>query len=1422
MKKIILLMFFACLFIMCDNDSLFIADDEIQAVSIESYFCDTNYTSFITADDFEGHIYKSVTIKRGESVKLISFVTGDTSHLDIKWEMGDGKAILDSLFVSHTYNTIGIFKAIFSVSDSEGFKISDTVVINVEAISGAAISGYAYYHGKKTHDSISVKFIQSGIVKYVFKTDVKGRYGQPEHFVAGIYDILFEPLKFTSYPVNNTLKSIQINDGLINTIDTVILEDNIKPHIVNCTPLATISMRTIEISADFLDTCSGISPSTFLLTFNEQQVTDSLYTIDATGFSWIPNYRLLDGIHKIEATIQDSAGNIKNANWQFTVDAMKLSTMSDTVVKINSQLTFTGSVSDVYSSVVEYRWDYNGDNVWDDTIISNSNNVSSSHIYTSQNYYKAILYVRDDYGTEKYDTLNIEVRNNNPKILSINPDTLISINDSVKFYVAAIDSDGVITKCEWDLDGDGIYEIYADSLFGFTQGYSDSGIIKASVKITDDDNKFTVKSINIEVIQDTPECFIKAAQSVAVNTPITFNDSVFQKIGTIVMYKWNDGKTVGWNDSSSTLNSVTYTYEEKGNYIIGHYVRDDDGNFDTVIHNIEVTNDDPTIISGISDTTISIYDEISYTVVAKDINGIKKYCWDFGDGSKDTTNVNSTKYSYRDLVGEYRVIVSIIDNFDGVSTDTAIVNIVQDIPQSFIKAENNASINTSVVFYDSVFQEFGNIIMYKWDDGKKLGWDDSSSTMDSIIYKFYETGDYTIRHYVRDDDGNVDTTSFKIEIINGNPIINIPMEDTIVSINDTVKLKVSASDVNGIMKYYWDFGDGNRDTTTINSTEYVYKNLKNTYYATVTVIDSFNAFTIDTAKITVVEDSPIIDLCDGYTLSVDDSIKVTGTIKNDFGSIVSMEWSLAGQPFQATIPQKIVDTLFFAPSDTGFYSYILKVVDDDGLIDYDTVNVEVVVDPPTVSGSTITPVVSINDTVILKNEVSDVYGTIKKWEWKIDNEDWNEVSGNDTIITVPSTAGFVVCSLRVTDDDGNVSTDTVKITVKQYLPYPYAGEYDVIAAGDSVKLQGIALDTCGFITKWEWKIEDDGWIEVANGYYSFIAPLVDSFMICSLRVTDDDNHQVKTAAFIRISQFLFENESQSTNIKGIVDGECVVFNNKMWVIGGAVSYSGLSDNIYSSEDGKNWTLENNNAPFQGRRGHSTCVYDNKIWLIGGIGSESNSLNDVWYSTDGINWMQTVDNATFKGRWGHTSVVYKNKIWIIGGFKEEVGHPDSTLSDIWCSEDGYNWNLVTENAIGPRGGHSCFAFNDSLWILAGSTENSHYGARATIYCSEDGISWYNVGQDFAPFEKRWGQTTLIHNNKIWMIGGEHRYLSTMTDVWSSENGRDWEQATSIGGFKGRSFHNSVIYDSKIWIMFGTNDGRWDGKIDDVWSKDLSSY
>ena len=106
---------------------------------------------------------------------------------------------------------------------------------------------------------------------------------------------------------------------------------------------------------------------------------------------------------------------------------------------------------------------------------------------------------------------------------------------------------------------------------------------------------------------------------------------------------------------------------------------------------------------------------------------------------------------------------------------------------------------------------------------------------------------------------------------------------------------------------------------------------------------------------------------------------------------------------------------------------------------------------------------------------------------------------------------------------------------------------------------------------------------------------------------------------------------------------------------------------------------------------------------------SNFFNDVWSSNDGVNWTEMTASAPWEGRAGLSSAVLNGEIYVFGGSKNDdssivgPGGPARIyFDDVWkSSDDGANWQLVKEHAPWePRAGAAVVIKDDFIYLLGG--------------------------------------------------------------------------------------------------------------------------
>ena len=105
----------------------------------------------------------------------------------------------------------------------------------------------------------------------------------------------------------------------------------------------------------------------------------------------------------------------------------------------------------------------------------------------------------------------------------------------------------------------------------------------------------------------------------------------------------------------------------------------------------------------------------------------------------------------------------------------------------------------------------------------------------------------------------------------------------------------------------------------------------------------------------------------------------------------------------------------------------------------------------------------------------------------------------------------------------------------------------------------------------------------------------------------------------------------------------VVFDDKLWIMGGEDGIGVGNSIIYFTEDLTNWSIASTTL-FEFRN-HSSVVYDNKIWAIGGTDTSPKYMS---MSPNGLDWYPVFDREELPFPLSEClSLVYDNKIWVIG-------------------------------------------------------------------------------------------------------------------------------------------------------------------------------
>ncbi len=238
----------------------------------------------------------------------------------------------------------------------------------------------------------------------------------------------------------------------------------------------------------------------------------------------------------------------------------------------------------------------------------------------------------------------------------------------------------------------------------------------------------------------------------------------------------------------------------------------------------------------------------------------------------------------------------------------------------------------------------------------------------------------------------------------------------------------------------------------------------------------------------------------------------------------------------------------------------------------------------------------------------------------------------------------------------------------------------------------------------------------------------------------------------------------------------VLWNDRLWMIGGDAHQGFYNHDVVSSADGVNFTVElgpgTTEPPWSERALQVSGVYDGKLWMVGGqdiLGAPSEYVfhNDVWSTEDGVHWTEVAaDGPASDTRWAGCGVLdglvdFRGEMWLVGCARErEDAEGHSMSNEVWSTTDGVTWRL---HAAPPWVGKiwpNVVVWDDKLWILFGYTYGDpangwSAGNANEVWYSEDGETWRSLPKD-APAPGSHAQGVAVTEDFLLYAGGNYSF------------------------------------------------------------------
>lgn len=258
----------------------------------------------------------------------------------------------------------------------------------------------------------------------------------------------------------------------------------------------------------------------------------------------------------------------------------------------------------------------------------------------------------------------------------------------------------------------------------------------------------------------------------------------------------------------------------------------------------------------------------------------------------------------------------------------------------------------------------------------------------------------------------------------------------------------------------------------------------------------------------------------------------------------------------------------------------------------------------------------------------------------------------------------------------------------------------------------------------------------------------------------------------------------------------LVFRDRMWLIGGYLP--AVVGDVWCSSDGTNWEFAGNIPDPKGVSVPLAYVHDDKMWV-------TTVSHKLYCSADGTNWTCAVDKLPWVGNLVFAGYL-NGKLWGIGG---------ADGRQVWSSRSGVDWTLELDSAPWSKrvllGNVVCHA--GRLWVIGGSYGYYQpFKAYRDVWCSDDGLNW-DLVTDCAPWQGRRWASCVSYRGRIWLLGGFRAQPNwqNFNDVWYSIDGAHWQQLETETIWSPRHETSTYVFENRLWVVGGN---AWP-LINDVW-------
>ncbi len=847
--------------------------------------------------------------------------------------------------------------------------------------------------------------------------------------------------------------TVNDDDGAATTSNLSITVNNVAPTLTTDTAKTGNEGEAVSFEATFDD--AGNDDLTVTWDFGDgSDAVTTEYSAESTPNSETQSHvYTADGTYTATVTVTDSDGAVTESTVDVTISntaPVIESLTGDTEINEGDTASFSAIATDPGNDELTYTWDF-GDG--SDTVTG----TDVTHTYTDNGDYTVTLTVTDEEG-ETAQTLDVSVNNVVPEITNIDGETNVDEGEEVTYSAIASDSGNDELTYTWNFGDDS--EVVTGKNVNHT--FADNGIYDATLSVEDEDGAKTTQNLSITVNNVAPTIETETAKTGDEGQAVTFN-AILNDAG-------NDELTATWNfgDGSDPItetlentdeaiaSSPTHIYSDDGIYTATLTVTDSDGAVTESNIDVTINNTNPVIESLTGDTEINEGDRVNLNAIALDAGSDElTYTWDLGNGTELTGQTVEAEYLDN---GVYDVTLTVSDDDGGVTNSnlTITVNNVAPVIKSLTGGTEIKEGDTAT--FSAIASDPGDdTLTYIWDFG-----DDSEQlTVDSsqlpVSHTYADNGDYIVNLTVRDEDGSETSQTLDVSVDNVAPSIETESTKTGAEGSAIEFTAIVADPGADNLTVTWNFGDGSEPLTVTNEQLIDGQTIVNhtyavdgNYTATVSVADSDEAVTESSIDVTIDNVAPVIESLTGDTEINEGDTAIFNAIATDPGNDeLTYTWDFGDGSEQLTVESEDLP-VSHTYTDNGDYIATLTVTDSSGTTASNTLDVTVNNTNPVITDITDDLIINEGDTASLNVAAVDAGDDLITYAW--DFGDGSETLMGENVEHIFADNGLYEASVTVTDEDGESTTQSLSITVKNVVPIIDPWSDETATEGDTIEL----------------------------------------------------------------------------------------------------------------------------------------------------------------------------------------------------------------------------------------------------------------------------------------------------------------------------------------------------------------------------------